>query len=121
MSVAQIHKSESVEFLTPEGCWIVETWNDAGDAAVSVARARVQPGVTTKLHRLRGVVERYVIVSGNGFALIGGLEPARVGPGDVVIIPDGTSQQVVNDTAVDLIFYCICSPRFTPGCYEVLE
>jgi mannose-6-phosphate isomerase-like protein (cupin superfamily) len=107
MSVAQIHKSESVEFLTPEGCWIVETWNDAGDAAVSVARARVQPGVTTKLHRLRGVVERYVIVSGNGFALIGG--------------PDGTSQQVVNDTAVDLIFYCICSPRFTPGCYEVLE
>jgi len=40
--------------------------------------------------------------------------------GDVVVIPAGVSQQIVNCGARDLVFYCICSPRFTPECYEAL-
>lgn len=111
----------AVEFTTPELCWILESWNDASDPAVSIARARVEPGVTTKLHRVRGVIERYLIVSGSGLATIGNLKPERVCPGDIVVIPEGMSQQISNDGVTDLIFYCICSPRFTEDCYEALE
>jgi mannose-6-phosphate isomerase-like protein (cupin superfamily) len=107
------------EYLTPEGCHILESWNDASDAAVSIARARVEKGVTTLPHRLRGVVERYLIVEGEGRALVGGVE-TDVRPGDIVVIPAGVSQQIANTGARDLIFYCICSPRFTQDCYEAL-
>src|SRR5678816_2979358 len=52
------------EFATPERCHIVELINLPEDADCSIARARVQPGVVTQLHSLRGVTERYVIVQG---------------------------------------------------------
>ena len=45
-------ESKPVEYFTPEGCHILESWNVAGDAAASIARARVEPGVTTQPHRL---------------------------------------------------------------------
>ena len=45
----------------------------------------------------------------------------RISPGDVVVIPAGIAQQVTNNGRSDLIFYCICTPRFTPDCYESLE
>ena len=109
------------EFLTPERCWILEAWNDSADGAVSIARARVTPGVTTQWHCLRGVDERYVIISGSGLMRTGTLAPAQVGPGDIVVIPVGVPQQITNNGTTDLIFYCICTPPFTPGCYESLE
>jgi mannose-6-phosphate isomerase-like protein (cupin superfamily) len=109
------------EFTTPERCWILELLNAPADFALSIARARVEPGVTTQLHRLHGVDERYLIVSGEGVAKIGELAPQRIAMGDVLVIPAGTSQQVTNDGTADLIFYCICSPHFTPACYESLE
>jgi len=77
--------------------------------------------VTTQLHRLQGVDERYLNVEGSGGVKSGSLETERVEPGDVVVIPAGTSQQVTNDGTSDLVFYCICSPRFTPDRYEALE
>jgi mannose-6-phosphate isomerase-like protein (cupin superfamily) len=112
---------ESSEFATAELCRVLESWNDASDPAVSIARARVAPGVTTKLHRLAGVVERYVIVAGEGHVAIGGDVRESVKPGDVAIIPAGVTQQVTNTGATDLVFYCVCTPRFTAECYEALE
>jgi mannose-6-phosphate isomerase-like protein (cupin superfamily) len=115
------HGNSGSEVLTSERCWILELVNAPDDSAVSIARARVEPGLTTQLHCLRGVDERYLIVAGEGIARIGKLEPKRVGAGDLLVIPAGTSQQVTNDGAADLVFYCICSPHFTPDCYESLE
>ncbi len=109
------------EFETPERCSILESWNDGSDPSVSIARARVKPGVITQLHRLRGVDERYLVISGSGIVRIGGLEPQRVRPGDVVVIPAGVPQQISNDRQQDLVFYCICSPRFASDCYEAIE
>jgi len=106
------------EYFFNERCWILESWNDESDSAVSVARARVEVGVTTKSHRLEGVVERYVIVEGTGVVTIGGMDPERVGPGDVVIVPAGVDQAIRNVGDSDLIFYCICTPRFTSACYK---
>lgn len=109
------------EFMTPERCRILEAWNDASDLAVSIARARVAAGVTTQLHRLRGVDERYVIIEGTGTVRVGDLAQEPVRRGDIVVIPAGTSQQITNVGEGDLVFYCICSPKFSPDCYEALE
>jgi mannose-6-phosphate isomerase-like protein (cupin superfamily) len=109
------------EFMTNERCHILEVWNDTSDSAVSIARARVSPGVTTQLHRLNGVDERYLIVQGEGEVLVGDLAKQAVRSGNVVVIPKGTPQQITNLGESDLIFYCICSPRFSPDCYESIE
>jgi mannose-6-phosphate isomerase-like protein (cupin superfamily) len=119
MDTPFIHPDPAREYLTPEGCHILESWNDPGDAAASVARARIEPGVTTQPHRLRGVVERYLILEGVGRARVGAAE-ADVGPGDLVIIPAGVVQQITNTGSRDLVFHCVCTPRFTPDCYEVV-
>jgi len=81
------HVRESEEFMTPEGCWVLESWNNETDSALSIARARIEPGVTTKLHRVRGLIERYLIVAGSGLVTIGDVRAETVGPGDVVVIP----------------------------------
>ena len=107
------------EYLTPEGCFIFENWGlvSAGDKAVSIARARVEPGVTTKAHHLDGIQEIYLITKGRGKAYIEGLEPTFVGVGDTVVIPAGTSQKITNVGKIDLVFYCICTPAFTKQYY----
>lgn len=109
------------ESMIQEGCCILENWNDGSDPAVSIARARVGAGKTTQLHRLRAVDERYVIIQGTGTVRVGDLAPSRIQPGDVVVIPAGVPQQISNEGADDLVFYCVCTPRFSPGCYEALE
>ena len=109
------------EFMIPERCWILESWNDGSDSAVSIARTRVGAGMTTQLHRLRAVDERYVVIQGTGIVRVGSLAPSTVKPGDVVVIPAGVSQQISNEGEGDLVFYCICTPRFSPDCYEALE
>ena len=111
----------SSEFMTPERCRILEVWNDPNDPSVSIARARVAAGISTQLHRLRDVDERYVVVEGSGIVQVGDLSKETVGPGDIVVIPAGTSQQITNVGHSDLVFLCICSPRFSPNCYEALE
>jgi mannose-6-phosphate isomerase-like protein (cupin superfamily) len=108
------------EFVTAERCSILESWNHDSDLAVSIARARVEPGVTTQLHAL-DVDERYVIVQGVGVVSVGGLESSEVRPDDVVVIPAGTPQQITNSGEADLVFYCVCSPRFDPLGYRALE
>ncbi len=109
------------EFETEERCHIFESWNDKSDPSVSIARARVKPGITTQRHRLLGIVERYVITRGRGMVKIDDLPPEVVGPSDVVIVPENTPQQITNTGDEDLIFYCICTPRFSPDRYAALE
>jgi mannose-6-phosphate isomerase-like protein (cupin superfamily) len=108
----------SGEFFTEEGCFIREMWNRPEDGDVSIARARVRPGVTTARHRLKDTVERYVIMEGTGVVEIGDLPPTEVEAGDVVIIPQNTGQQITNTGDRDLIFLCVCTPRFVPEQYE---
>lgn len=104
-------------FFEAEGCWVAEWSNTPKDEAVSIARARVEPGVTTSPHKLRDITERYVILEGEGRAEVG--KTARdVGPGDVVIIPSGTPQRITNTGAGDLVFLAICTPRFTREAYR---
>ena len=109
----------AAESATAERCFVLESWNDESDPAVSIARARVAPGVTTQLHSL-DVDERYVIVAGGGEVEVGDLPAAEVALGDVVVIPAGVPQRITNNGEEDLVFYCICTPRFRPDGYEAL-
>ena len=54
------------EFYTDEHCHIIEMFNTEHDENCSIARARVEPGVTTQLHGLKETIERYVILTGQG-------------------------------------------------------
>jgi mannose-6-phosphate isomerase-like protein (cupin superfamily) len=115
---AEIRRADpSRESLTHENCFILELANDAGDPDVSIARARVLPGVTTEWHRVKDIDERYVIVRGTGKVEVGDLPPAIVSEGDVVRIPANTPQRITNVGDGDLIFFAICTPRFVQSAY----
>ncbi|HEV8695457.1 MAG TPA: cupin domain-containing protein, partial [Lysobacter sp.] len=110
-----IHPFEAAaEYDTQERCYINELSNTAADPEVSIARARVAAGVTTRWHRLRGTAERYVITEGRGLVEVGGLPATDVGVGDVVLIPPECPQRITNTGSTDLVFLAICTPRFLP-------
>lgn len=107
------------EYLfTAEGCYITELSNTPTDPEVSIAKARVEPNVTTAWHRLKGVTERYCILEGSGLVEVGNKPAYTVSVGDVVVIPPMVRQRISNTGDNDLIFLAICNPRFTPECYE---
>jgi mannose-6-phosphate isomerase-like protein (cupin superfamily) len=109
------------EFYTDERCWIAELHNRDSDAGCSIARARVQPGITTQLHALRDTIERYVVLEGEGRVEIEGGAPLVVAPLDVISIPAGASQRITNTGMTDLIFLCVCTPRFRREHYQSME
>lgn len=109
------------EFYTPEGCYIIELSNTPDDPEVSIARARVKPGVTTRWHRLSGITERYVILKGTGRVYLDGHTEKDVGCGDVVHVPPSCPQRIRNTGREDLIFLAVCTPRFLDPAYEDLN
>ena len=113
-------RASAAEVWTEERCFISELVNTPVDPDCSIARARVEPGITTRWHRLTGIVERYSILAGHGRAEIGDLPPRDVGPGDAVLIPTGCRQRIANTGPDDLIFLAICTPRFQSASYDNL-
>lgn len=110
-----------VEVLIDEGCHILELSNSEDDPQMSIARARVEPGVTTRWHRVLDTTERYVILDGTGNIEVGDLPPQEVTAGDVVMIPPSCRQRITNTGRDDLVFLAICTPRFQPEAYEDVE
>ncbi|MCK4674829.1 MAG: cupin domain-containing protein [Gammaproteobacteria bacterium] len=109
------------EYYTSERCYITELSNSDNDPDVSIARARVEPGITACWHRLKGTIERYYILSGTGLVEVGSLPPQQVNAGDTVLIPPMCRQRISNTGSEDLIFLAICSPRFTDEVYQDME
>ena len=112
MKPAVVRPDPGKEFYTPERCYILEMSNTADDEALSIARARIEPGVTTAFHHVRSTAERYVILSGTGRVEIGELDPQDVAVGDVVLIPPDVTQRITNTGDEDLVFLALCTPRF---------
>jgi mannose-6-phosphate isomerase-like protein (cupin superfamily) len=119
MRPCHIPDAASEPFETRERCVITELLNTPESPAASLAEARVAPGVITESHAL-GVDEVYVITQGEGRME---LEDRRfaVKAGDAVTIPAGAAQRIENTGAEDLVFLCLCTPRFTPDTYRPLE
>lgn len=114
------HTELDQEFWTDERCHIIEITNSDNDPDVSIARARVEPGVTTAWHLLHGITERYYILEGEGVVEVGELDPEPVSVGSTVIIPPDVRQRITNSGTADLIFLAICSPRFVVDAYQEL-
>ena len=113
-------KAKPDEFWTAERCYITELLNQDQTPEVSIARTRVEPGVTTQLHAL-SVAEWYVIETGTGIMTVGEETPRSVVAGDIVAIPRGVPQKIQNDGNRDLLFLCVCTPKFSQECYTSLE
>ena len=111
---------DCAETYTRERCYIRELINSPDIPDFSLADCRVEPGVTTELHRL-DVREWYVIVAGRGLMELGDAPAYEVGPGDTVSIPRGMPQRISNIGEGDLEFQCICMPRFSAAGYTPLE
>lgn len=106
------------EYFFREGCFILELLNSANHPDLSIARARVAPGVSTLPHLLQHTIERYLIESGQGRVFLGeDLDGIAVSPGDVVVIPASVRQWIRNTGETDLVFHVICTPRFLPENY----
>jgi len=111
-----IHPGDRREYYFEERCFITELLNEPEVPGISVARARVEPGVTTVLHQLRGT-ELYYLLSGEGHVEVGDYRGA-VGAGDLVRILPQQPQRITNTGKEDLIFLAICAPRFQPEDYS---
>lgn len=109
------------EFSTDERCDICELLNQDVDENCSIAKARVAPGVTTQRHSVQDTTERYVILQGQGKVMINNNEPQSVAYLDTVLIPPGAAQQITNTGDEDLLFLCICTPRFRQENYRSFE
>lgn len=121
MNEAIKHMQPDEEFFIAEGCHIIELVQAKDDPLLSIARARVEPGKTTRWHRLTGTAERYVILAGCGSVEVGSLPPHEVFPGDVVLIPPSCRQRISNTGEKDLLFLAICTPPFRQASYEDIE
>lgn len=91
---------------------------DPLDLRYSLAVARVEPGGTTFLHRLR-TSEVYYLLRGHGEMHIGD-ERRPVSEGDAVYIPPGATQQIENTGEGELEFVCIVDPAWRAEDEEIL-
>jgi mannose-6-phosphate isomerase-like protein (cupin superfamily) len=113
-----IHNNEADEYFFEEGCYILEVSNAEKDESLSIARARLSPNTTTRLHKLSQTIERYIIISGKGMVTVGELPETTVQANDVVIIPEGCPQMIRNIGDSDLLFFVVCTPRFLASNYS---
>lgn len=115
-----VFANDTGEFWTDERCYITELHNCTASPETSLALARVEVGVTTQLHSLTGVIERYIVRQGEGILEVNGIKQ-KIVAGDQAVIPAGAPQRIENTGSVDLEFYCLCTPRFFPAAYVNLE
>lgn len=113
------YSSEDKERWFEEGCFIQELLNHPL-AESSIARARVPVGNKTLWHSV-SVHEWYIVESGKGQVELDFQNGIEVVKGMNISISPNTAQRILNIGEQDLIFICLCSPRFTPECYKSLE
>ena len=71
-----------------------------------LSSTRLYRGQATRGHSHVGQEEVYFFVQGTGIMYVDN-ETLRVGPGDIVLIPDGAFHRVINDGEMNLVFNCV--------------
>ena len=113
------HSGETERHWIEEGCFIQEILNHP-KAKTSLARAWVPSGMITRWHSV-AIHEYYLIESGRGSVELDYQVGFNVAASDNVSIPPHTPQRICNTGDQDLVFLCLCTPRFTPESYQSLE
>jgi len=92
--------------------------NDGANFGYSLAHASLQPGQSSKSHRLYGRSETYILQSGMGKAYIDGTA-YDMEAGDTLFIPAGAEQYIENTGDDPLQFWCIVCPPWSAESEEV--
>ena len=71
-----------------------------------LSSTKLYRGQSTRGHNHDGQEEVYFFVQGSGVMIVDE-EQFRVGPGSIVLIPDGAFHRVINDGDSNLIFNCV--------------
>lgn len=116
-----IQPDEALEYYTDEKCHILELLNTSSISDQSIARAKVKPGVTTAWHSLDHTSEIYYILEGQGKVEIGNEPPRIIKKNELIYIPQNVRQRIENIGDQDLIFLCICVPRFQQKNYQSIQ
>lgn len=74
-----------------------------------LSSTKLYRGQQTRGHRHVGQEEVYFFVQGWGQMIVGNedTEPFDVGPGDIVLIPDGAFHRVINNGEMNMVFNCV--------------
>ncbi len=85
----------------------------------SIAHAIVPANESTLPHVLKTSTELYYILEGCGEMHVGS-RSAPVHPGQIVLIPHGSSQYICNTGTGDLVFLCIVIPKWQAADEELV-
>lgn len=110
------------EITSGDGCRLRQLFNPLQDdlaLSYSFAIARLGPGESAALHRLKSS-EVYYILTGRGEIEIDG-ETAEVLPAQAVYVPAGAGQRIKNTGQDELGFICLVDPAWRPEDEEILE
>jgi len=99
-------------------CELLHPAREGVDLPYSIAHAVLKPGCESLPHRLRGSSEVYFILEGEALMMIDA-EQSRVVPGQAILIPPGSWQQIRNIGSDDLKFLCIVHPYWKSEDEEV--
>ncbi len=118
----QTRYAEIPAYITKDGSQIRELMHPAvhGNRRQSLAEATVAPGTRTQLHRHAQTEELYHVTSGSGLMTLGDA-CFKVGAGDTVLIPPGTSHRIEATGPAPLRILCCCSPPYSHEDTELLE
>jgi len=97
---------------------ILHPKNDGFRSNYSLAIATLKPGTRSYPHILRERSELYIIQRGEATVFIDG-HAHLVTAGDVILIPAGSEQYVVNAGKSSLDFWCIVSPPWAEEDEEI--
>jgi mannose-6-phosphate isomerase-like protein (cupin superfamily) len=109
-----LNRNDVPAFITKDGSQIREILSPANSAIErqSLAEALLPPGEATDEHSHPITEEIYYILSGAGRMRIEG-EERDVGQFDGIAIPPGALHKIWNTGEEDLVFLCMCVPRYT--------
>lgn len=85
----------------------------------SLAHGYLDPGNRSSRHRLRSS-EVYYFVAGEGTFTVGG-QSVKVSRGDVLYVPPGADQSLMNTGSEAIEFLCLVDPAWKVGDEEILE
>ena len=110
-----VARNDCQPFTTEDGSEIREllAHRNSSIRNQSLAEATLRVGQSTRAHYHPKAEEIYYILRGEGRMKIGG-EEQRVGPGDAIAIPAGTSHQICHRGREELVFLCCCAPGYEP-------
>jgi mannose-6-phosphate isomerase-like protein (cupin superfamily) len=107
--------TSSLAFLAGDKTLIREVLhpkNETIDLPYSLAYATLEPGQSSVEHILQTSSEVYAFVRGSGQVFVNE-ESTWVKPGDVIHIPGGARQHVVNHGSEPLEFWCVVAPPWS--------